>query len=226
MQAMSAHQNLVHKELYCSTRHDPESADSSSFPTPTQQLQEQQRQNQQQHPTAVSNQPRFPGCNTTTNTTTTAVTSESESKGFNMVLYQPLYAAVSTSASILVPCSYVAGGGLSPITGFTPSANMITPNPSTTPESNSGSQGGNVIPTCTAMPGTGVAELNSGIWRIFEAKPMNTYEKKVEKHVPSKTPKVQSKEEAENPLDLSFKKRDVEFEKSIAPKSSTDTDNY
>ncbi|GIY30930.1 hypothetical protein CEXT_752351 [Caerostris extrusa] len=73
------------------------------------------------------------------------------------------------------------------------------------------------------MTGTRVAELNSGIWRSWETKPMKTYEEKVAKHVPSKSPKEQSKEEAEKPLDLSFKKRDNEFEKSIAPKSS---DNY
>ncbi|GIY28221.1 zinc finger protein ush [Caerostris darwini] len=111
--------------------------------------------------------------------------------------------------------------------------NMITPKPSITihhlPESNSDSKGGNGIPTSTTMPGNGVAELNSGIWRsweIKEAKPMKTCEEKVAKHVPSKSPKGQSKEEAEKPLDLSFKKRDNECEKSIAPKSSTDTDNY
>ncbi|GIY43063.1 hypothetical protein CEXT_457921 [Caerostris extrusa] len=146
----------VHKEQYCSTRHVPESIDSSSSPTSTQQL--QQPQNQQQHPTSVPNQPRFPGSNTTT---TTAVTSEYKSKGFNMVLNQQIHSAISTGPLILVPCSYVAGGGLSPLAGLIPAGNIIIPNPSTTPESNSDSQGGNVIPTYTVMRGTGVAELNS-----------------------------------------------------------------
>ncbi|GIY79568.1 zinc finger protein ush [Caerostris extrusa] len=186
---------------------------------------QQQPQNQQHHSVAVPNQPRSPG-----STTTTAATSESESKGFNMVLNQPLYAAISTSPLILVPCSYVAGGGLSPAAGLIPAGNIIIPNPSTTPESNSDSQGGNVIPTYTVMPGTGVAELNSAPSPVSgddvvkeEAKPMKTSKEKVAKHVPSKSPKEQSKEETEKPLDLSFKKRDVDFEKSMAPKSSTDT---
>ncbi|GIY28207.1 hypothetical protein CDAR_58701 [Caerostris darwini] len=61
-----------------------------------------------------------------------------------MVLNQPLYAAVSTTASILVPCPYVAGGGLSPAAVSIPAGNMIT-NQSNTPESNSDSQEGNVI---------------------------------------------------------------------------------
>ncbi|GIY79564.1 c2H2-type domain-containing protein [Caerostris extrusa] len=50
-------------------------------------------------------------------------------------------------------------------------------------------------------------------------------EENVAKHVPSKSSREQSKEEAEKHLDLNFKKRDVEFDKSIAPNSSTDTDN-
>ncbi|GIY38075.1 hypothetical protein CDAR_399321 [Caerostris darwini] len=190
----------------------------------------QQPQNQQHYPTAVPNQPRSPGSNTTT---TTASTSESESKGFSMVLNQPLYAAVSTCASIPVPCPYGAGGGLSPAAVSIPAGNMISPNPSTTPESNSDSQGGNVTPTYTAMPGSGVFELNCFPCPVFGddvvkevAKPMKTYEEKVANHIPSKSPKEQSKDETEKPLDLSFKKRDVEFEKSIAPKSSTNTDNY
>ncbi|GIY38089.1 hypothetical protein CDAR_399381 [Caerostris darwini] len=218
----------VHKVQYCSARHVPESSDSSSSPTSTQQL--QQPQNQQQHPTYVPNQPRFPGSNSTTTAATSE--SESESKGFNMVLNQPLYAAISTSPLILVPCSYVAGGGLSLLAGLIPAGNIIIPNPSTTPESNSDSQGGNVIPTYTVMPGTGVAELNSVPFPVSgddvvkeEENPMKPCKEKVAKHVASKSPREQSEEEAEKPLDLSFKKQDVEFEKSIAPKSSTDTDN-
>ncbi|GIY38079.1 hypothetical protein CDAR_399341 [Caerostris darwini] len=109
---------------------------------------------------------------------------------------------------------------------------MIFRNPSTTPESNSHSQGGNEIPTCTVMPGTEVAELNPVSSPLSgddgakeEAKPTKGGKEKVAKHVPSKSLKEQSEEEAEKPLDLSFKKRDVESEKSIEPKSSTDTDN-
>ncbi|GIY38081.1 hypothetical protein CDAR_399351 [Caerostris darwini] len=148
----------VHKEQYCSTRHVPEFIDSSSSPTPTQQLQQQQPQNQQHHPIAVPNQPRSPG----SNSTTTAAISEYESKGVNMVLNKPLYAAISTSPLILVPCSHAAaGGGLSPGTGCILAGNMIIQYASTTTESNSVSQGGNVIPTYTTMPGTGVAEFNS-----------------------------------------------------------------
>ncbi|GIY28219.1 hypothetical protein CDAR_58781 [Caerostris darwini] len=104
-------------------------------PASTQQVQHQQPQNQQHHPIALPNEPRSSG----SINTTTAVTSESESRdfintssspvtsesGFNMVLNQPLYTA--------------------PGTGLTPAGNMIPPNPSTPPESNSDSQGGNVI---------------------------------------------------------------------------------
>ncbi|GIY28217.1 hypothetical protein CDAR_58771 [Caerostris darwini] len=155
----------AHKKNYCSIRFVLEYIDSSSYPTPTQQL--QQPQNQQHHPVALPGQPRSPGSNTTI-----VVISESES-GFNMALNQTLYTAISTSASILVPCSYAAGGGgHSPAAGLRPVGNMITPKPSITihhlPESNSDSQGGNVIPTYTVMSGTGVAELNSGIWRYWE----------------------------------------------------------
>ncbi|GIY28199.1 hypothetical protein CDAR_58651 [Caerostris darwini] len=155
-----------------------------------------------------------------------------------MVLNLPLYAAVSTNPLILVPCSYAAAAaaasGLSPGTVLTtPARNMIFQYPSTTPESNSDSQGGNAIPTYTVMPGTGVFELNRIPSPVSvddvvkeEAKPTKGGKEKVAKHVRSKSPKKQSEEEAEKPLDLSFKKRDVESEKSSEPKSSTDTDNY
>ncbi|GIY28213.1 hypothetical protein CDAR_58751 [Caerostris darwini] len=163
----------IHKGHYCSTRHVPESIDSSSSPTPTQQLQ-QHPQNQHHHPIALPKQPRSPGSNNTTlavtsesrdfNSSSSPVTSESESL-FNMVLNQPLYTApgtaISTSTLTLVSCSPAAGGGgLSTGTALTPAGNMIIQNPSATPESDSDSQGGNVIPTCTVMPETGVAELN------------------------------------------------------------------
>ncbi|GIY28225.1 hypothetical protein CDAR_58811 [Caerostris darwini] len=177
---------------------------SSSSPTPTQQL--QQLQHQKHHPIAQPNQPRSPGSNNTIvvssesesrdfiNSSSTSVTSESES-GFNMGLNHPLYTAIATSALTLVPCSYAAGGGgLSPGTGVTtPAGNVIIQNPSTTPESNSDSQGGNVIPTCTVMPETEVAELNpvpspvSGNDGVKEvAQPMKTCKEKVVKHVSSK----------------------------------------
>ncbi|GIZ04185.1 zinc finger protein ush, partial [Caerostris extrusa] len=185
----------AHKEQYCNTRPVLESIDCSSSPTPTQQL--QQHQNQQHHSTAMPNQPSSPGSNNTTTaitlesesrdfitTSSFPVTSESES-GFNMVPNQPLYTA--------------------PGTGLTPAGNMIMQNPSTTPESNSNSQGGNVIPTYTVMPGNEVAEFNSVPFPVSgddvvkeEVKPMKTCEEKVAKHIPSKSPKEQSEEKAEN----------------------------
>ncbi|GIY30936.1 hypothetical protein CEXT_752391 [Caerostris extrusa] len=201
---------------------------NSSSPTLTQQL--QQPQNQEHHPIALPNQSRSPGSNNTIvvtsesesesesrdfiNSSPISVTSESES-GFNMGLNQPLYTAIATSALTLVPCSYAADGGLSSGTGVTtPAGNMIIQNPSTTPKSNSDSQGGIVIPTYTVMPETEVAELNhvpspvSGDEGVKEvSQPMRTCKEKVSKHIPSKSPKEQSEEEAEKPLDLSFKKR-------------------
>ncbi|GFT38257.1 zinc finger protein ush, partial [Nephila pilipes] len=207
----------VHKEIYCNTRHVHRSTNSSSSPNPGQQLQHQS-QNQQSQSLVTSTQPKSPE--------NAVATTESESKGYNMVLNQPLYAAISTSPLILVPCSYVAGGGLSPAAGLIPAGNIIIPNPSTTPESASDSQGGNVIPTYTVMPGAAVAELNSAPSPLSgedivkdEAKQTKTPKEKVVKQSSIKSPKQTSKEDTEKPLDLSFKKRDTESEKSNIEKS-------
>lgn len=147
-----------------------------------------------------------------------------------MVLNQPLYAAISTSPLILVPCSYVAGGGLSPAAGLIPAGNIIIPNPSTTPDSASDSQGGNVIPTYTVMPGAAVAELSSASSPLSgedtakeEAKVVKATKEKPAKQTPSKSPKLTSKEDPEKPLDLSFKKKEGELDKVIMPKPSPDT---
>ncbi|XP_055943145.1 zinc finger protein ush-like [Argiope bruennichi] len=210
----------VHKEFYCSTRHVHKTINPSTSPSSGQQLQ-QQLQTPQQQPVNLPNQPRSPENST--------ATTESDAKGFNMVLNQPLYAAISTSPLILVPCSYVAGGGLSPAAGLIPAGNIIIPNPSTTPDSASDSQGGNVIPTYTVMPGATVAELSSASSPLSgedaakeEVKPAKITKEKAVKPNPSKSPKHTSKEDPEKPLDLSFKKKEGESDKAIMPKPSPD----
>lgn len=141
-----------------------------------------------------------------------------------MVLNQPLYAAISTSPLILVPCSYVAGaGGISP--GLIPAGNIVIPNPqSSSPEPQK-----SVIPTFTVM--SGVTE-ESGTTSAAEgaSSPPKSEVSKGPKD-PPKTPKQESvespglsKEEAtEMPLDLSFRKRENDGNKRTSPLSQTDS---
>lgn len=195
----------VHKEIYCNTRHVHRSTNSSSSPNPGQQIQ-QQSQNQQPQSMVATTQTKSPE--------NAVATTESESRGYNMVLNQPLYAAISTNPLILLPFSGGTGGGQPPGARLIPARNVIFPIPSNPPESASDSQGGNAIPMCTVMPGAAVADLNSvpspfsGEDAINdEAKQTKSPKEKVIKQSSSKYPKRTNKEDTEEPLDFSFKKR-------------------
>lgn len=146
-----------------------------------------------------------------------------------MVLNQPLYAAISTSPLILVPCSYVAGaGGLSP--GLIPAGNIVIPNPqsSASPDPQK-----NVIPTFTVMPEAASAAATPNVSEEMSpakpeakvAKPAVKETQKVPKAADvAKSPEVANKEEsAEQPLDLSFRKKEGESCKQTSPYSHIDS---
>lgn len=147
------------------------------------------------------------------------------------MMNQPLYAAISTSPLILVPCSYVAGGGLSSASGLIPAGNIIIPNPGSsavTPDTGHDSQGPNVIPTYTVVPGgaTVVGETSSG--EDSNKEDCKVVEKdEVKKSESLKTvEKDGNREDGEKPLDLSFKKKDDVDGKSRGIKSSPESSNY
>ncbi|KFM60082.1 Zinc finger protein ush, partial [Stegodyphus mimosarum] len=208
----------VHKEYYCNTRHVHKSIASSSSPNVSVQPQQNP---QQLTSSSHSSQPRSPE--------NASSQSDTNAKGYNsMVLNQPLYAAISTSPLILVPCSYVAGGGLSPAAGLIPAGNIIIPNPSSSPDANSDAPGPNVIPTYTVMPGS-ATDLNTvpspsaaEDGTKDDAKLPKTPKDKEPKLEPPKSPKERSKEDTEKPLDLSFRKRDGDAKPSVG-KVATDS---
>lgn len=138
-----------------------------------------------------------------------------------MMLNQPLYAAISTSPLILVPCSYVAGGGLSPAAGLIPAGNIIIPNSSTTPDTGSDSQGPNVIPTYTVVPGgaTVVGESSSEDNAKEDGKVSVSVKEDVKKQ---DSRKDVLKEDGEKPLDLSCKKKEEGCGKATGMKYSPD----
>ncbi|XP_054711107.1 zinc finger protein ush-like [Uloborus diversus] len=199
----------VHKEFYCNTRHVHKSTNSSS-PNQTQQ--------HSQAPQKVQVGAALPVSAQTSQSPDVALQQQTETaasnKNYNVVLnHQPLYAAISTSPLILVPCSYVAGGGLSP--GLVQAGNIVIP-PSS-PEAANDSP--NVIPTYTVLPGAS-GELSSSSPPTAsgeeslpkeDIKPpiAKTPTTKVPKREPSRSPEeAVTKEDAEKPLDLSFRKRD------------------
>lgn len=160
----------VHKEYYCNTRHVHKSVSTSSPNT----AQQQQSVAQSQSPT-VGQQ-----------------LSPTEKSGYNMVLKQPLYAAISTSPLILVPCSYVAGaGGLSP--SLVPTGNIVIPNP----RASSPDPQKSVIPTFTVLPDASKKE----------EKPTEESTPKPQKPDGAKSPAGDSRTDSEQPLDLSFRKK-------------------
>ncbi|XP_071038520.1 zinc finger protein ush isoform X2 [Parasteatoda tepidariorum] len=192
---------LVHKELYCSTRHVHKSIPPSSSPNSGNSSQQQPPSQSQ------PSQPRSPEQHP-------AQQQEQNPKNYNMVLNQPLYAAISTSPLILVPCSYVAGGGLSPAAGLVPAGNIIIPNPSASPDGVTEPSGTNVIPTYTVMPGAApdvnsVSPSSGGEDATKDdVKPVKPVKEKTVKQDVCKSPKEPQSVGVETPLDLSIKKRD------------------
>ena len=125
-----------------------------------------------------------------------------------MVLNQPLYAAISTSPLILVPCSYVAGaGGLSP--SLIPAGNIVIPNP----QSSSPDPQKNVIPTFTVLPGASESDSTPAPEETASAS-SEAKENKAPKETPIvpkveavKSPEKNKEDSGEQPLDLSFRKK-------------------
>lgn len=135
-----------------------------------------------------------------------------------MVLNQPLYAAISTSPLILVPCSYVAGaGGLSP--SLIPAGNIVIPNP----QSSSPDPQKSVIPTFTVLPGASESDSTPAPDEASST-PIEAKENKAPKETPmipkveaAKSPGKSKEDSAEQPLDLSFRKKENENTKRTSP---------
>lgn len=195
----------VHKEFYCNTRHVHKSVTSSS---PTSQA-----------PTAPTHQPHrsSPG------SSPPAAAAPAAKSGYNMVLnHQPLYAAISTSPLILVPCSYVAGGeGLSPA-GLVPAGNIVIPNPQQQAATAAPADPhvGSVIPTFTVVAAEQevVEPAKQEAAKAVKEVVTRAVAPKQEVAAAPKSPTgIVCKEEAttEQPLDLSFRKRDAEGKKNL-----------
>lgn len=125
----------VHKQYYCNTRHVQKS-------TPTMSNQGNATQTEQSSQTPASQY---------------SIQSQDKSRSpsqlsnpYNLVLNQPVYAAISTNPLILIPCSYVAGNGVTSPSGIIPAGNIIIPSGS--PGLNNDSA--NIIPAFTVMPGS------------------------------------------------------------------------
>ncbi|XP_067145012.1 zinc finger protein ush isoform X1 [Centruroides vittatus] len=181
----------VHKQFYCNTRHVQKSTPSISSQGNASQTEQSSQTPINQYSIQSQDKSRSPS---------------QLSNPYNLVLNQPVYAAISTNPLILIPCSYVAGNGVTSPSGIIPAGNIIIPSGS--PGLNNDSA--NIIPAFTVMPGGADTKRCRD---STETKHSNSrHDTSDEKLCPQEDSSLgvpQDVDATEKPLDLSLRKHDT-----------------